>query len=222
MGANAEPLIIVLIILLVIIFVCRQDLVAKAAPAPAAPSAERTTSWKTTLERQDVPKPSPAPTSEVADDLGRMARDVKNGEFEIEDRAQLEQAEYHGYADMDDASAKDGQSINFDPSSDENERLAAHMVGPAPQDYTQAIKRIGLEPGVLENHARWVEDQRKFTNAYATKTAGRNHAINEFPEPIPWRGLRRPQAVPIYGVMADVPDTPMHRIKENKKFVFTF
>lgn len=213
-----DSIIIVLIVLLLVLWY-RGDLCKTPEPEP-----ERVVSVPTKrnfgLSRFQQPKKNEE--SETTKSLNQMNRNVRDGEYEIEERAQLEQAEYHGYRNLDGMTTADGLAFEFNPDNTSGDLLASHEQGPEPQDYTQAIKRIGLEPGVIENHAKWIEDQRKFTNAYATKTSGRNHAINEWPEPIPWRGLRRPQAVPNYGVMTSIPDTPEHRIKENKKFVFRY
>lgn len=230
---GTESLVIVLIILLVIIFLTRKDLLAKVLPEkkaeePAPVSAPSPTPAPAVVETPIVERVAmrrpQGPKSEVDAALKKTQRNMLTGDYEIEDRAQLEQAEFYGYADHEAASTPGdiGDVYAFNPD-DIGQVLGQSEVGPAPQDYTQAIKRIGLEPGVIENHSLWVQDQMKFSNAYATKTSGRNQATDDlFEGAVPFRGLRRPQAVPIYGLRAEVDDTPKGRIYGNKKFVFTY
>jgi hypothetical protein len=148
-------------------------------------------------------------------------RNLLKGNYEIEDRALLDQAEYYGYA-RGCAPTDIGDIYNYNPDNI-NQVVGSESVGPGPQDYQEAIKRIGLEPGVFENHSQWVEDQMKFTNAYATNTAGRGADTSDlFEGAVPFQGLQRLQPVPVYGIMAGIDDSPKQRIYGDKKFVFTY
>lgn len=232
---NPIAVIIVIVLVLIVLYMMRNRGLFDMAPATSATTSAEPAPVTSTATSPEpvlvVQSPTTTaeharsrPLSEVAAKLAQTQRNVLKGDYEIEDRAQLEQAEYYGYANYERASTPGdvGDVYAFNPD-DVGRITGSNDVGPEPQDYMQAIKRIGLEPGVIENHALWVQDQMKFSNAYATKTSGRNQDTSDlFEGAVPFQGLRRPQAVPIYGLRAEVDDTPKGRIFGNKKFVFTY
>jgi len=91
---------------------------------------------------------------------------------------------------------------------------AINAYGMPGADYTDWVKSQAVDPQVISNHTEFVQD-RLGDNQLAT---GRTYSpdSNDSYEPIPWQGLRRPQAVPVCNP-TQVPDVDYNLYESKTK-----
>lgn len=84
------------------------------------------------------------------------------------------------------------------PCNDENFTYAVHEFGAPNLDFKDWVTSQAVDPQVLKNHAEFVKNKIKYEDNKVIVT-GRTYSPDSHDsyDPIPWSGLKRPQAVAV-------------------------
>lgn len=103
---------------------------------------------------------------------------------------------------------------------DDKFEYAINEFGGPGMEFKDWVTSQSVDPQVLKNHAEFVKDR---TGNNTQNITGRTYSPDSHMsfESMPWVGLRRPQAVPVCGNTAQVPDIDYSAFETKPKFTWS-